>query len=336
MYEKLLRILFEIQDSPRTHGGNSDYSNKERWRPEGSRDLDNKKKDWWRTPSDPDVNVNANTNIIRRDAWKEEERDNVPVLSVRRDRWKEGADDSKRLERRNENPTITRDLDATRRVNKWSSRWGPDDKEKDIVRREKRQENEKDGDSGQYRDRQHLTLGSNRNELDREADSSSSRENRAWRPPSISLRNKAEAPLLSSTPPKYAPGFGVGRGKNENSNTGFVVGRGRANPLGSCGVVFGLGSSIGASVKSDAHQGYRYPRAKLLDVYRKMSNSLSFSNLPENFDETPELTHVEPVEPLALIAPDVEEGVSSTTDTYVYVHCLLMNYVKCVPFCSLS
>jgi PERQ amino acid-rich with GYF domain-containing protein len=71
-------------------------------------------------------------------------------------------------------------------------------------------------------------------------------------------------------------------------------------------------------VKSDIYQEYRYPRAKLLDIYRRTSESLSFAKLAENFIETPELTQVEPVAPLALVAPDVEEGVSSTPHSYIH------------------
>ncbi|KAJ7298194.1 hypothetical protein O6H91_Y011500 [Diphasiastrum complanatum] len=52
---------------------------------------------------------------------------------------------------------------------------------------------------------------------------------------------------------------------------------------------------------------FQYPRATLVDVYRKVSSASSFTKYPSGFIETHQLTQAEPLEPLALIIPDLEE-----------------------------
>lgn len=294
---------------------------KERWKPDGNRDGD-KRRDWWRTMS-TEADGGAGT---RRDRWREDERESS--LLGRRDRWKEGGDatDARRADRWAENLSTPRDPVESRRAppserrsdpanretnyegrrdSKWNTRWGPEDKEKET-RREKRSEFEKEGEG--YRDRQHIN--SSRNENEREADASSRDR---WRPHSITARSKGEMPPLSITPPKTAPGFGTGRGRGDSTPSGFSVGRGRANFPGS-GPLHGSFPSIGSppSVdRGDAGAGFRYPRAKLLDIYRKCSSSFSNRKLPEGFIEVPQLTQAEPFEPLAFFTPDMDEEVMS-------------------------
>lgn len=300
-----------------SNGGSSDSVSKERWKPDGNRDGD-KRRDWWRTMS-TEADGGAGT---RRDRWREDERESS--LLGRRDRWKEGGDatDARRADRWAENLSTPRDPVESRRAppserrsdpanretnyegrrdSKWNTRWGPEDKEKET-RREKRSEFEKEGEG--YRDRQHIN--SSRNENEREADASSRDR---WRPHSITARSKGEMPPLSITPPKTAPGFGTGRGRGDSTPSGFSVGRGRANFPGS-GPLHGSFPSIGSppSVdRGDAGAGFRYPRAKLLDIYRKCSSSFSNRKLPEGFIEVPQLTQAEPFEPLAFFTPDMDE-----------------------------
>eukprot|EP00250_Pteridium_aquilinum_P006220 c16183_g1_i2 orf=183-5522(-) len=300
-----------------SNGGNSDSVSKERWRPDANRDAD-KRRDWWRTMStETDGGVGT-----RRDRWREDERESS--LLGRRDRWKEGGDaaDSRRADRWAENSSTARDSvegrraplsdrrtdSASRETNyearrdsKWNTRWGPEDKDKET-RRERRSEFEKEGEV--HRDRQHSN--SSRNENDREADAASRDR---WRPHSITPRSKGEMPPLSSTPPKSAPGFGVGRGRGDGTSSGFAVGRGRANFSGS-GLLHGTFSSIGSPPgldKGDASPGFRYPRAKLLDIYRKSNVSFSSRKYLEGFIEVPQLTESEPFEPLAFFTPDMDE-----------------------------
>ncbi|PIA33842.1 hypothetical protein AQUCO_04000130v1 [Aquilegia coerulea] len=53
---------------------------------------------------------------------------------------------------------------------------------------------------------------------------------------------------------------------------------------------------------------YRYPRGKLLEIYRKQRLVPSFSDVPEGMEEVTSITESYLNEPLAFIAPDVEEG----------------------------
>ncbi|KAH7365094.1 hypothetical protein KP509_18G008600 [Ceratopteris richardii] len=260
--------------------------------------------------------------LNRRERWREDERESN-VLG-RRERWKEGGDatDSRRdrwadnssnardplegrrtpgLERRSDSATRETNYE-TRRDSKWNTRWGPEDKDRDT-RREKRSDFEKEGEG--HREKQHLT--SNRNENDREADASARDR---WRPHSINVRSKGDLPPpLSSTPPKAAPGFGMGRGRGDTVSTGFAVGRGRANSPGisaSHGTLFSIGS-FPSSERADASTFFRYPRAKLLDIYRKCSTSIISNKYPDGFNEAPQLTQLEPFEPLAFFTPDMDE-----------------------------
>lgn len=54
---------------------------------------------------------------------------------------------------------------------------------------------------------------------------------------------------------------------------------------------------------------FRYPRGKLLDVYRKVGSSSTFSKYLEGFTEVPQLAQPEVLEPLAFFPPDMEEEV---------------------------
>ncbi|KAI5082783.1 hypothetical protein GOP47_0002526 [Adiantum capillus-veneris] len=294
-----------------SNGNNNDSVSKERWRPDSSRDGD-KRRDWWRTLATEGDGSAGN----RRERWREDERESS--LLGRRDRWKEGGDTTeKRADRWAENssaaaesrrtPLSERRSDSasretnyeTRRDSKWNTRWGPEDKDKET-RRDKRLDFEKEGEG--HRDKQHPS--SNRNENDREADASARDR---WRPHSITARSKGEIPPpLSSTPPKAAPGFGIGRGRGDTTSAGFAIGRGRAgiNPVH--GTFSSIGSPPGVE-RGDGGSGFRYPRAKLLDIYRKCSVSFSDKKYPEGFIEVPQLTQADPFEPLAFFTPDMDE-----------------------------
>ncbi|KAH7286079.1 hypothetical protein KP509_33G057600 [Ceratopteris richardii] len=167
-------------------------------------------------------------------------------------------------------------------------------------------EHEKDGD-GQHRDRLHLFSSNSRTESEQDSDSTSRDR---WRPPSLAARGKGEVPSLGSTPPKYGTGLVIGRGQNENPAVGFTAGRGRATLSGTGMLVASRSSSIGSSPfvhNSEGGQVYYYPRAKLLDIYRKSSVFSTFNEVPEDFIESPQLTVAEPLVPLAFTAPDEEE-----------------------------
>ncbi|XP_020239315.1 uncharacterized protein LOC109818285 [Cajanus cajan] len=266
---------------------------KDSWRLEGSQD----KKDWRRTAPDVDIS--------RR--WREEERETS--LLGRRDRRKE----DRRLENTStsENRSLPSDRwhesrgsgHDSRRENKWSSRWGPEDKEKDS-RSEKRNDVEKED---VHSEKQSSGVG-NRMGSDRDNDSRDK-----WRP-----RHRLEAQAAGVATYRAAPGFGLEKGRTEGSSVRFSPGRGRANINGNLQIVRPpIGSSGGPALvdknkiilgKSSLGAGsYFYPRGKLLDIYRKQKVDPNFDSLPAEMEHTSPLTQLGSVEPLAFVAPAAEE-----------------------------
>ncbi|CAN4124143.1 unnamed protein product [Withania somnifera] len=254
-------------------GSSVDSSQKEACRT----DVPEDKKDWRRTTLE--------TESGRR--WREEERETG--LLGRRDRRK--------TDRRAEHDVNNRNsgLD-TRRDSKWSSRWGPDDKEKEN-RSEKRIDVDKED---VHKDSQ--TLVANRTVSERESDSRDK-----WRP-----RHRMEGNSVAPSSYRAAPGFGQERGKVEGSNIGFNLGRGRCT-----GTIVrpSSGGSIGASPFENSVAGkltistaiFCYPRGKTLDIYRMQKLGSSLCSMPENMDEAPSVTQVIAIEPLAFVVPDAEE-----------------------------
>ncbi|KAI4368520.1 hypothetical protein MLD38_017069 [Melastoma candidum] len=117
----------------------------------------------------------------------------------------------------------------------------------------------------------------------------------------------------SSTPYRAAPGFGLEKGRAEGSNVGFAVGRGRSSTTRS------FSGPIGAahSDKAESAPGrtiavatsFRYPRAKLLDIYRRQKVQSCFIFMPNDMENVPPITRSDLAEPLAFVSPDVEEEV---------------------------
>ncbi|XP_074303295.1 uncharacterized protein LOC141637782 [Silene latifolia] len=240
--------------------------------------------------------------------WREEERETG--LLGRRDRKKterrvETASARDSTEARSL-PSSERWTDAnnrnasneTRRDSKWSSRWGPEEKEKEQ-RIEKKTDVEKEEAHNDV-----PPVGS----VNRDADTRDK-----WRP-----RHRVDSNAGAPSPYRAAPGFGPGKGKVDGPATGFTVGRGRSSiaphtkPL--------LGSTIGADQgdKNENFPGkpsfsvdsFRYPRAKLLDIYRFQKLDPTSISKPLSMDEVPGVTQMANVEPLAFVAPDVvEEGI---------------------------
>jgi hypothetical protein len=239
----------------------------------------------------------------------------------------------------------------SRRDSKWSTRWGPEDKDssREVVRGPRDGGHDKEvladggggGGGGGYHHQHHhvttLNSSSSRDyerDRDRELDSGA-RADRAWRSPSLASRGRggggggggggeALPPPSGTTPPKMAPGFGIGRGRGDPTGLGFAIGRGRANFTGS-GILQGppLSSPISGSASAisslldkwngrgsrDDSNAFHYPRTKLLDIYRKVGILPSFKKYPEGFIAVQLLTQEKVSEPLAFITPDMEEEV---------------------------
>ncbi|XP_020586942.1 uncharacterized protein LOC110029136 isoform X2 [Phalaenopsis equestris] len=286
-----------------SYGSSADSVQKEPWRPDGPPD----KKDWRRAV--PDVENSRR--------WRDEERETGSL--GRRDRKKEGdrETDHRKNDRRSEIasardsgesrtlPSSDRWHEVTgrstglenRRDSKWSSRWGPEEKET-------RTDRKIDGDKEDQIAEKQTFLSSNR--------PSESETRDKWRP-----RHRLEIHSGASTVYRAAPGFGLDRGRSEASQVGFALGRGRGSLLG--GLSQHRTSSagpIGAAPlsRSYADQGrsglfaelFRYPRGKLLDIYRKQKMLPDFEIVPDGFD-TPPMTQSKSMTPLAFVSPDPTE-----------------------------
>ncbi|KAE8734538.1 Ribosomal protein L7Ae/L30e/S12e/Gadd45 family protein [Hibiscus syriacus] len=248
------------------HGASGDPNLKDSWRLDGSQD----KKEWRRAA--PDLESSRH--------WREEERETS--LLGRRDRRKE--------DRRSDILGAGQDISSrgsgieSRRENKWSSRWGLEEKEKDS-QNDKRTDSKKEDAPTE----KHALASGGRLGSEREIDSRDK-----WRP-----RHRLEVHAGGSSSFRSAPGFSLGRGRVEKSNVGFTVGRGKQLSV----------SVIGARVgdKNKTINAYCYPRGKLLDIYRMQKTALNFDTLPDEIDHSSTITHKEIVEPLAFVPPDAEE-----------------------------
>lgn len=281
-------------------GNSTDPNQKEGWR----RDGPEEKKNWRRTPTESESSR----------CWREEERE-TGLLSVRRDRRKgERRVDTTSTRETTESRSLSssdRWHDGSvrnpghesRRDSKWSSRWGTEEKEKESFS-EKRTDAEKEKEDT-CSDNQPLVT-SNRSVSERDTDSRDK-----WRP-----RHRMELHSSGSTSSRAAPGFGPEKGRLESHNSGFTIGRGRSN---------GIGRSSCASPISAIHlfksecvpgkpnlsaDAFRYPRGKLLDIYRWRKLDPSFAAMPVGMEESPPLIQLEIIEPLAFVAPAIEEEVT--------------------------
>ncbi|KAG8054132.1 hypothetical protein GUJ93_ZPchr0001g31041 [Zizania palustris] len=259
------------------------------------------KKERRRNPFDAD-------NSLR---WLEEERETS--LLGRRERKKDGDRDmeSRKNDRRSDNAPVRDSSDSRgpsserwndgstrssgnegRRDGKWSSRWGPDDKEKDS-RSDKKNDTEKDET---HAEKQTFT-----GRLLPETDSRDK-----WRP-----RHRQESHSGVTATYRAAPGFGLEKGRVKESNVGFSAGRGRAN---SNSVTSFTRPSSAGPIGAPATHGkcatpftFRYPRGKLLDIYRQQKMMPSSDDAHCMLEEVPSITLSAPVKPLAFVAPDTDE-----------------------------
>ncbi|KAF9605203.1 hypothetical protein IFM89_014316, partial [Coptis chinensis] len=208
--------------------------------------------------------------------------------STSADRWNDAGKGSSGLE--------------TRREGRWSTRWGPDDKEKDSWSKTristKKEDSLNDNKS---------SVGSTRTTYKRGTDSRDK-----WRP-HHRLEVHSSGPLGYRT----SPGFGIERGRLEGSNVGFARGRGRSSILGNPSPGRpSLTLPIGAPLDRNARvfeklnlssDTFRYSSGKLLDIYRKQSLVPSFNDVPKGLEEVFPITELNSNIPLAFISPGAEE-----------------------------
>ncbi|CAL0305831.1 unnamed protein product [Lupinus luteus] len=260
----------------------------------------------------------------RCDLWRDEERD--IKSAVRKDRWKDGdkdLGDARRVERWTES-SATKHLGEPRRgtsdrwndsgnregnldlrrESKWNTRWGPDGKEPEAVR-EKLDDSGKDSDLHMGRGLSHI---SNQGKDEKEGD-----RYRPWRPNSAQSRGRVDPPYIQNvTPKKQVPTFFHGRGRGEDTPPVFTIGRAHPGSGGSYRNTTSTYSEYPGTVLDkfeNEHEEFcpfRYSRTKLLDVYR-VTDMHTDRKLVDAFVQVSHLTKDDPLEPLALCAPNSEE-----------------------------
>ncbi|WOL11496.1 hypothetical protein Cni_G20259 [Canna indica] len=271
-----------------------DSIQKDAWRLDGSQDV----KGWRRN--------NIDVEGSRR--WREEERESLSL--GRRERKKEGdrENEYRKNDRRPENVSMREVADSktssdrlhdvpnrsagseSRRDSKWSSRWGPEDKEKEPWTEKKVDVEKEDSPI----DKQSFIPSL------RPLSGADSRDK--WRP-----RHRQEVQSGGSSVLRAAPGFGYERSRTEGPNVGFARGRGRLNPV--AGLQFDRPSASGPIGSLSANKAeFQYPRGKLLDIYRKQM-LLVVDATPEGLEEAPPITESSFIKPLAFVTPENEEEV---------------------------
>ncbi|XP_020218475.1 uncharacterized protein LOC109801761 isoform X2 [Cajanus cajan] len=258
----------------------------------------------------------------RRDHWRDEERDTKS--SIHKDRWRSGdkdPSDTRRMDRRTENLSTRHFGEARRgtsdrwndsgnretnfeqrRESKWNTRWGPGDKEPEGLR-EKWSDSGKDGDL-------HVEKGLS-NIFNLVKDEKEGDHYQPWRPNSSQSRGRVEPTHHPNvTPNKQASAFSYGWGRGEDTPPVISFGRARLGSGGNSINGTYMHSQSGILVDKvefehgEAHH-FRYSRTNLLDVYR-VADKQTNRKLVE-FVQVPSITQDEPLEPLALCAPNSEE-----------------------------
>ncbi|XP_024017613.1 uncharacterized protein LOC21400473 [Morus notabilis] len=270
--------------------------------------TENNQKDGWRLEGSEDKKdrrrLNTDGESSRR--WREEERE-TSLLGGRRDRRKVERRENVSMRETTENRALPasdrwhdgrNSVHEARRDSKWSSRWGPEDKDKES-RNEKRTDVEKEDAHNENQ----TSVGSNRSASERDSDSRDK-----WRP-----RHRMEVHPSGSATYRAAPGFGLERGKTEGSNSGFTLGRGRGNVIGRSSSLGLTNAAVPEKIESVpgkprySSDHFCYPRGKLLDLYRLKKLDPSFATMPNGMEELPPVTQVDLAEPLAFVAPDDAE-----------------------------
>ncbi|KAL1187597.1 Protein ESSENTIAL FOR POTEXVIRUS ACCUMULATION 1 [Cardamine amara subsp. amara] len=303
LYAKSTENKMDVRSpTPVPMGNPSDPNLKDAWRLDEPED----KKDWRKVVPENETS--------RR--WREEERETGLLGARKADRRKtERRIDNVSSRDTGDNKNIAssdrwNDVSSraavhdSRRDSKWSSRWGPDDKEKET--RCEKVDNSKDKEEPQSENQS--VVSSVRATSERDSDPCEK-----WRP-----RHRMESQSGGPNSYRAAPGFGLDRGRAEGPNLGFTMGRGRASVTGrgsstsliGAGAYELLGKESVPGKQSASASMFRYPRGKLLDMYRKQRHDPSLVRIPTEMEEVASITQVDLIEPIAFIAPDAEEEAS--------------------------
>ncbi|XP_062186822.1 protein ESSENTIAL FOR POTEXVIRUS ACCUMULATION 1-like [Phragmites australis] len=268
----------------------------------------------------------------RRDRWRDDERE--PNSTHRWSRWREiekehgdthkverWSDDSSKYSVDGRRASQERWGDSNnkegnydqRRENKWTTRWGSNEKESENWR-DRWGDSGKEGDASREKGFSHYAArgkDGNNYEKDAERDDNISR---SWKSSYPLGRGRGDSSHYPSQIPQKSPAtYGYGRGKSDNEITNFpssrvkftsgtgAIGSGSSRPFH-----LGLLSDRPGGASRD-RSAFRYSRMKLLDIYR--SCDVTDLKVPVDcFEEVSVFMQEDALEPLALSAPIAEEA----------------------------
>ncbi|KAL6880538.1 hypothetical protein ACP4OV_012103 [Aristida adscensionis] len=267
----------------------------------------------------------------RRDRWRDDERE--PNSTHRWSRWRETDKehgDTRKVERWSDDPSKysgdgrrapqerwgdSNNKEGSyeqRRENKWTTRWGSNEKESENWR-DRWGDSGKEGDASREKSFSHYTAhgkdGSN-HEKDTERDDSASRSWKSSYPMGRGRGDSSHYP--SQTPQKPSGTYGYGRGKPDNEMANFSSSR--VKQSGTSAINSGSSRPFQLGLLSDRPGGasgdrsaFRYSRMKLLDIYRT-SDVTNFKIPADCVEEVSVFMQEDALDPLALSAPVAEEA----------------------------
>ncbi|RCV09430.1 hypothetical protein SETIT_2G027900v2 [Setaria italica] len=267
----------------------------------------------------------------RRDRWRDDERE--PNSTHRWSRWRETDKehgDPRKVEKWSDD-TSKYSVDSRRapqerwgdsnnkegnyeqrRENKWTARWGSNDKESENWR-DRWGDSGKEGDASREKGFSHFTAhgkDGNNHEKDTERDDNVSRSWKSSYPVGRGRGDLSHHP--SQTPQKSSATYGYGRGKPDNDFANFPS-RGKFTS-GTNAISSGSSRPFQLGLLSDRPGGpsgdrsaFKYSRMKLLDIYRSCDVT-DFKIPVDCFEEVSVFLQENALEPLALSAPIAEEA----------------------------
>ncbi|CAN6309104.1 unnamed protein product [Urochloa humidicola] len=197
-----------------------------------------------------------------------------------------------------------------RRDNKWNARWGPSSKDTDNWR-DRPSDSDRKGDTPHEKVLSHNTCHGKDDRDPEKGNERDSNISRSWNSSYlVSCGTGGTSDHLSPAPQKSSASFGLSRERQESdspnstsSHRRFTSVTSRVNSQSSRPFHLGVLSARPGGVSRDS---MRYSRMKLLEIYRT-TDVRSFV-MPSDDAEEISLWQEDPMEPLALVAPNADEA----------------------------
>jgi hypothetical protein len=248
--------------------------------------------------------------------WRETDKEHGDTRKV--ERWSDDSAkfsvDGRRTPQERWGDSINKEGNYDQHREKWSTRWGSNEKESENWR-DRWGDSSKEGDASREKSFSHYAphgKDGNSYEKDSERDDNMSRSWKSSHPVGRGQGDTSHYP--SQTPQKSSATHGYGRGKLDNeisnlqsSRAKFTSGTGAVSSGSSRPFHLGLLSDRPGGTSGD-RSAFRYSRMKLLDIYRTCD--LTSFKIPVDGFEVSVFMQEEALEPLALSAPVAEEAVT--------------------------